>query len=1029
MSPPQFLYRLLVRWDHAKSTQQAVEARYQHLFDNMNEGVAYCRMIFQDGRPADFVYLAVNGQFTVLTGLKDVAGKRVSEVISGFRESDPDLLKIYGRVAQTGKPEKFERHVEALKLWFAVSAFCPEPGHFVAVFEMVTERKRAEEEVRWKTAFFEALVHSSQDGILVVDRRDKKIIQNQRMVDLWKIPPEIAKDPDDRKQFEFARGQTKDPAGFDEKTRHLVAGADGQTGDEIELRDGTVIERQTSLVVGLHGEAYGRLWNFHDITGRRLKEAALRASEEAYRGLFDRSLDCVFLSDFNGRFLDANPAALNLLGYTRTEITSLTFASLLSADQLSTAMESVANIRATGFQQVPLEFRLRAQNGREVQVETMSSLIYRQGRPFAIQGIARDITGRKRAEQQAKDAFNYLHTLLAASPIGIITYKASGQAVSANEAAARLVGTAVENIQRQNFRELESWRVSGFLIMAEQALGTGQEQVFEGRAASTYGVKMWLSCRFVPFTFAGEPHLLLLAQDISARKQAEATNLRLATAVEQAAETIVITDTAGNIEYVNPAFEQTTGYTAAEALGQNPRLLKSGKQDAEFYRNLWAVLRCGETWSGHFSNRRKNGTVYEEEATISPIRDATGKIVSYVAVKRDVTREVELEAQFRQSQKLEAVGQLASGVAHDFNNILAVIEMQAGLLRLEAKAAGTGAAAGHDHASEIEKACQRAANLTNQLLLFSRRQPLQLRDQDLNEVVTSIARMLQRVLGEDIQMQIRLSPRPLPVHADTGMMDQVLMNLTVNARDAMPKGGTLELETAVVEFDETTAAQNPPARPGIFACVRVGDTGGGIAPEVLPRIFEPFFTTKEPGKGTGLGLATVFGIVQQHHGWIEVASEPGRGTSFRIYLPRLAAPAGPAAGWSSFGDVRPGHETILLVEDDAALRVSIQGALAQFGYQVLSAASGPEAVAVWEAHRAEIRLLLTDLMMPGGMSGNELAERLLQQEPGLKVVYASGHSADLAGGDFPLKEGVNFLVKPFEISRLAEAVRNCLDKN
>ena len=1026
----QFLYRLLVRWDQAKSAQQAGEARYRKLFANMNEGVAYCRMIFQDGQPVDFVYLAVNSRFTGQTGLKDVIGKRVSEVIPGIRESDPELLEIYGRVARTGQPEKFERYVQSLKMWFNLSVFCPEPGHFVAVFDVVTarkeqeaalkaseakyraifenvqdvfyqtdnaglisdispsierysgycreeligkpvtevyfypadragvlkalhekgeavdhevrlktksgrlvytsvnahvlldaggkpagvegtlrdvtERKQAEAEVRERTAFFEALVNSAQDGIMVVDNQNKKIIQNQRMIDLWKIPPDIASDPDDRKQYAFARGQTNDPVGFDEKSRQLAASADGHIGDELELKDGRVMERHTSLVAGPHGEAYGRLWNFRDITGRRRTEKTLRDNEEKFHQLADNISDVFW-------------------------IVSPDFA--------------VLHYVSPGYATIW---------GRPV------ATLYRRPAEWLEAVLPED---RERV-------FAIFNTLREAAPAVDVEYR-----------IARPDGTV-------------RWI---------------RDRGFQVRAA------------------AGElVRITGIATDITERKQAEEAHTRLATAVAQAAETIVITDLAGNIEYVNPAFERNTGYTATEALGQNPRILKSGKQDAEFYRRMWAVLRGGETWSGHFSNRRKDGTVFEEEATISPIRDAAGKIVSYVAVKRDVTRELELEAQFRQAQKLEAVGQLAAGVAHDFNNILAVIQMQAGLIRLDAPAAGNPAGTGTDYAAEIEKACHRAANLTNQLLLFSRKQPLQLRDQDLNEVIPGIAKMLQRVLGEHIQMVIKLSPQPLTVHADTGMLDQLLMNLTVNARDAMPQGGTLELVTTAVEFDETTAAQNPRARPGTFACVRVGDTGCGIAPEVRPRIFEPFFTTKEPGQGTGLGLATVYGIVQQHQGWIEVASEVGRGTSFRIYLPRLATGAGKAAGWSSFGEVRPGHETILLVEDDAALRGSISGALTRFGYQVLAAANGAEAMALWKTQRAAIRLLLTDLVMPGGMSGKDLAELLQQQDPKLKVVYASGYRAEISAEGF--EEGVNFLTKPFEMQQLAQIIRNRLDQ-
>ena len=390
----------------------------------------------------------------------------------------------------------------------------------------------------------------------------------------------------------------------------------------------------------------------------------------------------------------------------------------------------------------------------------------------------------------------------------------------------------------------------------------------------------------------------------------------------------------------------------------------------------------------------------------------------------NITQRKLLEAQFRQSQKMDAFGQLAGGVAHDFNNILAVIQLQAGLL----KEAPDATQQQKDFADEIKKATERAANLTRQLLLVGRKQMLLPRDLNLSDIVGGITKMLQRIVGEDVLMVLKLSPQPLLIRADAGMMDQILMNLTVNARDAMPKGGSLTIETSGIVIDEDSAAQQAHARPGSFACLSVTDTGCGIPPEILSRIFEPFFTTKEIGKGTGLGLATVFGIVQQHQGWITVYSEPGRGATFRIYLPRLTAPLDKTIIWPALSDTRGGSETILLVEDDSSLRTAVQKILVRLGYRVLEASTGAEALEIWNQHRATIRLLLTDLVMPGGVTGIELAAQLLQQEPKLKVIYASGYSAKAAGRDFPLEEGVNFLPKPFEAHNLAQTVRKCLDK-
>jgi CheY-like chemotaxis protein len=334
-----------------------------------------------------------------------------------------------------------------------------------------------------------------------------------------------------------------------------------------------------------------------------------------------------------------------------------------------------------------------------------------------------------------------------------------------------------------------------------------------------------------------------------------------------------------------------------------------------------------------------------------------------------------------------------------------------------------------DLASGIENAAQRGANLTRQLLLFSRQQNMQPRKLKLKDAVDNIIKMLQRTLGEQIHLQFKSSAENLVIHADPGMIDQILLNLAVNARDAMPKGGQIIIETSAVEFDDVTAKQFDQGRPGSFVCLGLTDTGCGIPPEILPRIFEPFFTTKEVGKGTGLGLATVFGIVQQHKGWIKIDTEVNRGTTFRVYLPRPTKTPDTTFLHSSLETERGGYETILLVEDELALRTSMRAALSRLGYRVLEASSGGDALEVWNQHRHEIHLLLTDLVMPGGITGKELADLLLKQNSKLKVVYTSGYSAEIADKELILEDGLNFLAKPFVLQKLAQTIRKLLDQN
>ncbi len=403
-----------------------------------------------------------------------------------------------------------------------------------------------------------------------------------------------------------------------------------------------------------------------------------------------------------------------------------------------------------------------------------------------------------------------------------------------------------------------------------------------------------------------------------------------------------------------------------------------------------------------------------------PIKQ-TEVVHCYVA---DITERHQLESQLRHSQKLESVGRLAAGIAHDFNNVLTVIQGNTGLLRSDA--AITPAMS--ECVQQIARAAERGSKLTSQLLAFSRRNVMQLRQLDLNEVLTGLSSLLHRTLGEDITYQFSYASDLPPIFADVGLLEQVIMNLAVNARDAMPRGGQLVVSTSMATIDETYVERHPAeARPGRFVCLSIADTGSGMDNLTLSRIFEPFFTTKEFGKGTGLGLATVYGIVKQHQGWIEVQSRPSQGSTFRIYLPPDDEAAARKRAPIPESQVPHGTETILVVEDEPPVRWIVKEVLGKYGYKVLEAGNGVEALALWHQRHGEIALLLTDIVMPVGLTGQELAEKFTAQKPGLKVIYISGYSLQVAGKGFALLDGLNFLQKPFDGAKLALAVRHCLD--
>lgn len=405
------------------------------------------------------------------------------------------------------------------------------------------------------------------------------------------------------------------------------------------------------------------------------------------------------------------------------------------------------------------------------------------------------------------------------------------------------------------------------------------------------------------------------------------------------------------------------------------------------------------------------------------LRDASGGILEVLGSWSNITERKQLETQLRQAQKMEAVGQLASGVAHDFNNLLTAIRCQTEtVLAYETITSTT-----RDMLQQVVAATERATNLTRQLLAFSRSQPIQQVPLDLNLLVGNLNKMLYRVIGENIKLHLELKPELPPIHADPSMVEQVILNLAVNARDAMPRGGRLSLSTAVLTTDADYLRRQPHAHLGEFISLDVADTGCGIAPEVLPRIFDPFFTTKEVGKGTGLGLATVFGIIQQHQGWIEVESQSGQGTAFRICFPArrdLAVGSDTAAGTVL---IPGGTETLLVVEDDDDLRELLCLTLRKLGYQVLDAATSVEALKVWAIHATAIRLVLTDAVLAEGPNGWELAARLRTQQPDLRVIVMSGYTTEMRAEEFRADNGIEFLSKPFDPLSLGNLVRRCLD--
>jgi two-component system cell cycle sensor histidine kinase/response regulator CckA len=517
-------------------------------------------------------------------------------------------------------------------------------------------------------------------------------------------------------------------------------------------------------------------------------------------------------------------------------------------------------------------------------------------------------------------------------------------------------------------------------------------------------------------------YLLGISEDITERKQAEASIRKLSLAIEQSPVSIVITDAKGNIEFVNAKFSQITGYSYAEALGRNPRFLKSGKTPAEDYKRLWATISSGGVWSGEFHNRKKNGELFWEQATIAPVRNADNIITHYVAVKEDISEHKRLEEQLRQAQKMEAVGQLAGGVAHDFNNMLGVIMGHAELALYQMDPAHPL----FSHLQQIRNAAERSADLTRQLLAFARKQTVAPKILDLNETIEGMLKMLRRLIGEDIELAWLPGTKVWPVKMDPTQIDQILANLCVNARDAIAGVGKVTIETQNASFEDNYCARHPGFAPGDYVLLSVSDDGCGMDHQTLDKIFEPFFTTKGIGQGTGLGLATVYGIAKQNNGFIYVYSEPGHGSTFKVYLPRHAVVTGPTVIEGPAAPVKRGDETILLVEDEAAMLEMTTLMLEGCGYRVLAASTPGEAIRVAKVHQGGIHLLLTDVIMPE-MNGRDLQRHLIALGPQIECLFMSGYSGSAIAQHGVLDEGVHFIQKPFSSQALAAKVREVLD--
>lgn len=514
-------------------------------------------------------------------------------------------------------------------------------------------------------------------------------------------------------------------------------------------------------------------------------------------------------------------------------------------------------------------------------------------------------------------------------------------------------------------------------------------------------------------------------RELTERKRAEEHLRKLSVVVEQSPASIMITDTSGIIEYVNPHFTQLSGYTFDEAVGRNPNILKTGQTGSEEYRQMWEAIRAGGVWRGEFRNRKKKGDLYWEQALIAPIRDNSHAITHFIAIKEDITERKELEGQLRHAQKMKAIGQLAGGIAHDFNNILTAIVGYASIMQLKLPDDSPV----KKYAGEIITTAERGATLTQGLLAFSRKQASNPVIVDLNEIINRVHQLLLRLISEDIRLEINLEPKGLPVLGDSGQIEQVLMNLSTNARDALPRGGSIVITTEAATIDSDFVLARGFGTPGKYALLTFSDDGEGMDGGSTRHIFEPFYTTKELGKGTGLGLSIVYGIIKKHKGYIQCHSSTDLGTTFQIYLPLLDSvpPLPGEAVQEEIGDAQ-GGDSILLAEDDETTRMLGRDILEEFGYSVIEAVDGEDALEKFREQSGRISLVILDAITPK-MNGREVYDAMRRIAPNVRVLFCSGYARDVVVSQGGLEEGMDYLRKPFTPKELLIKIREVLNND
>jgi PAS domain S-box-containing protein len=895
------------------------------------------------------------------------------------------------------------------------------------------ERRRAEEALRTSEERLSRTVETNADGILLLDRAGRITLANAAAERLLGMPRAELTRPGRTEPFWKLSTLEGRPIADTESAFAQVV-ATGQPVYHLEC----MLERpnRSQVIVSMNaaplrdgaGNVIGVVKSISDITESKRAEEALRRSEERFRALVEKSADAITLLAPDGAIKYISPSVTRILGFTPEEIAQAERFSMIHPDDRVHVQQLLAECMATPGKEVSTEYRTLHKDGTYRIMEGSGVNRFNDPSVQAIVCHYRDITERKHAEERLRETNDRLRALIEASPLAIIAIDADYTIRSWNAAATRIFGWSEEEVRGVPSPMTPPGRETEALALRQRVM---QGQTFAGIETQRIrkdGSLIDVAISAGPlYDSAGQvTGIMAVLADVTDRKRAEKALAReraiLRGLIDSIPDLIFYKDVLGNYLGCNAAFEKYCGRSEKELVGLSdldlfPREVGLAYQDRDRQMLAEGRAKRNEEWLQY-----PDGKCVLVEILKTPFFGPDGQTMGLIGISRDITERRRLEEQLRQSQKMEAVGQLAGGVAHDFNNLLTAILGNISLMLAGVPPSDPN----RELLRDTETAAMRAADLTKQLLGFSRRTMLRLEPTNLNSAVQEAIRILRRTIDPRIAVEIRDARDLWTAWGDPGQLNQVLINLCLNARDAMPDGGTLTVETANVVVDGDYAQLHLDARPGEFVVLRVGDTGHGIPAEIRSRIFEPFFTTKRPGQGTGLGLAMVFGIVKQHQGWIDCHSETDRGTRFDIYLPRFVEGTGMSPEPASTPASNGGSETILIVDDEQMIRNLGKTILQRQGYEVMLAEDGQEALEIYMRDPQRIDLVILDLTMPR-LSGHDTLREMRQINPDVPVLFASGYSAEHMSDTE--REGVlGFINKPYRPQELANTVRAALNK-